>query len=201
MCLNIGRPISDQSIARSVRLVKTVVGELFKVIPEFFDFSTIGVRMFNGTLNKLALHFFHKFDIFLTNGFSKRIRLATGKSANFLRNLHKLLLINQNSVSVFKGIRHMIFVESNFFFSVLSGDKFWNFAHRTRSIQRHHRDNVFELSWFQFAQIAFHSSGFKLKNTSRITTCEKLVSFFIIKTQSCKINIDSVSFFDDFLSS
>ena len=145
MRLNIRRPISNQSITRGMRLIKTIVSEFFQMIPESFNFSTICIRMFNSPLNKFTLHFLHQVDFFLTYSLSKRIRLTSGKSANLFRNLHELLLINQNSICVFECILHMIFVISHRSFAMFSSDKFWNFTHWPRSIKCHHSNNILKL--------------------------------------------------------
>ena len=128
-----------------MRLIETIIRKFFQMLPESLNFSSVGVRMLYRSFNKLALHFLHQVDFLFTHGLSKRIRLTTSKSANFLRNLHKLLLINQNSISIFKSILHMIFIVSNWLFTVFSSNKFWNFAHWPRSIKCNHGDNIFKL--------------------------------------------------------
>ena len=128
-----------------MRFIKTIVREFFQMFPKGLNLSSVGIRMFYRPFNKLALHFLHQVNFLFTHGLSKRIRLTTSKSTDFLRNLHKLLLINQNSISIFKSIFHMIFIIGNRLFTMFSSNKFWNFTHWPRSIKRNHGNNIFKL--------------------------------------------------------
>jgi len=101
MRFQIGRPISNQAVTSGVRLVKAVISEFLQLRPEGFRHFARGAADFDRALDKFRLNLFHQVDFFLTDGFTQRISLTASKAAPFLRNLHKLLLVNQNSVGVF----------------------------------------------------------------------------------------------------
>ena len=101
VCLKIGRPISYQTITRGVRLVETVVREVEQLRPESFSLLLSSTTHFLGTFNKFRLHLIHQVDFLFTHRLTQSICLTTGKATPFLRDLHELLLIDQNTVGGF----------------------------------------------------------------------------------------------------
>ena len=146
MCLQISRPVGDQTIASGVRLIETIVGELFQLSPEHFRNFLSCATNFNSTLDEFRLDLFHQVNFFLTNSLTQCVSLTTSKSAPFLRNLHKLLLIDQNSVGIFQRVFHSGMQVSYLFFAVFTSNKTVNKLHRTRTIKSHHSNNIFKRS-------------------------------------------------------
>ena len=146
MRFQISRPIGDQTITSGVRLIKTIVGELFQLSPERFRNFLSCATNFNRTLDEFRLDLFHQVNFLLTNSLTQRVSLTTSKSTPFLRNLHKLLLIDQNSVSIFQRVFHSRMQISYFFLTVFTSNKAVNKLHRTWTIKSHHSNNIFKRS-------------------------------------------------------
>ena len=146
MRLQISRPIGDQTITSGVRLIETIVGELFQLSPESFRNFLSCATNFNRTLDKFRLDLFHQVNFLLTNSLSQCVGLTASKSTPFLRNLHKLLLIDQNSVSIFQRVFHSRMQISYLFFAMFTPNKTVNKLHRARTIKSHHSNNIFKRS-------------------------------------------------------
>ena len=197
MCFQISRPISNQTITSGVRLIETIVGELFQLSPERFRNFLSCATNFNRTLDEFRLDLFHQVNFLLTNSLTQRVSLTTSKSTPFLRNLHKLLLIDQNSVGIFQRVFHSRMQISYFFLAVFAPNKAVNKLHRARTIKSHHSNNIFKRSRLQSAQISLHSRRFQLEHTSRVAALKQLIGLFIIKRQLRKVNFFLVSFSDN----
>ena len=146
MCLQISRPISNQTITSGVRLIETIVSEFFQLSPESFRNLLSCATNFNRTLDEFRLNLFHQVNFLLTNSLTQCVSLTTSKSTPFLRNLHKLLLIDQNSVSIFQRVFHSRMQISYFFLAVFTPNKAVNKLHRARTIKSHHSNNIFKRS-------------------------------------------------------
>ena len=85
-----------------MRLIKAVISEFLQLRPESFCHFARGAANFDRALDELRLNLFHQVDFFLTDGFAQRISLAASEAAPFLGNLHKLLLVDQNTIGVFQ---------------------------------------------------------------------------------------------------
>ena len=197
MRLQISRPIGDQTITSGVRLIETIVGEFFQLSPERFRNFLSCATNFNRTLDKFRFDLFHQVNFLLTNSLTQCVSLTTSKSTPFLRNLHKLLLIDQNSVSIFQRVFHSRMQISYFFFAVFAPNKTVNKLHWTRTIKSHHSNNIFKRSRLQSTQISLHSRRFQLEYASRVAALKQLVGLSIIKWQLRKINLFLVSFSDN----
>ena len=143
-----------------MRLVKAVIGEFLQLRPKGLRHFARGAADFDRTLDELRLNLFHQVDFFLTDGFTQRISLAASKAAPFLRNLHKLLLVDQNSVGVFQRITHTLVQVGNRLFAVLAADKAIDKLHRPRTVQRHHSDDILKMRRLERPQVAFHTRRF-----------------------------------------
>ena len=100
--LEICRPVGDEPIARRVAFVKAVVSKLFQLRPKCLSHLTRRSTDLHRSFNKLRLNLLHQVDLFLTNSLTQGIGLPTSKAAPLLRDLHKLLLIDQNTIRVLK---------------------------------------------------------------------------------------------------
>ena len=197
MRLQISCPISNQPITSGVRFIETIVSEFFQLSPESFRNFLSCATNFNRTLDKFRFDLFHQVNFLLTNSLSQRVSLTASKSTPFLRNLHKLLLIDQNSVSIFQRVFHSRMQISYFFFAVFTPNKTVNKLHQARTIKSHHSNNIFKRSRLQSTQISLHSRRFQLEYTSRVAALKQLIGLFIIKRQLRKINFFLVSFSDN----
>ena len=79
---------------------------------------------------------------------------------------------------------------------MFTADEIRNIVHRTRAVEGDHSDDIFEDSWLQLLQIAFHTRAFKLENTSGMSVLEEFECEFIIDRNF--LNVDYfVSCFTD----
>lgn len=194
MSFQVGRPVSDEAITRGVRFVKTVVREVEQLTPKLFGNFFGRATDFNRAFNKLWFYLVHEVDFFLTNGFAERIGLATGKTAPFTRNLHELLLINHNTVSIFEGVFEAGMEVSDRLLAVFAANEAVDELHWARAVEGHHSDNVLEAVRLEVLQITFHAGRFQLEDASRLGTLEKLISLLIVERQSIHVDVFVIDF-------
>ena len=84
-----------------MRLIKAVISEFLQLRPKGLRHFAGGAADFDRALDELRLNLFHQVDFFLTDSFTQRISLAASEATPFLGNLHKLLLVDQNTIGVF----------------------------------------------------------------------------------------------------
>ncbi|MNR19180.1 hypothetical protein D3C85_1359540 [compost metagenome] len=97
--LQIRRPVRNQAIASGVRLVETVIRKLFQLVPELFGNLFLGTTRLDSTFHEINLYLTHQINLLFTYCFTQSISLSTGKPGPLLGDLHKLLLVHQNTVS------------------------------------------------------------------------------------------------------
>ena len=83
-------------------LVEAVISKLLQLRPKRLSHLTRRSTDLHCSFDKLRLNLLHQVDLFLTNGLAQGIGLSTSKAAPLLGDLHKLLLIDQNTIRVLK---------------------------------------------------------------------------------------------------
>jgi hypothetical protein len=101
MRLQVRRPVGNQAVAGCVRLIETVSRKIFELLPKVFHRLFIYTGNLLTTLNHLVVHFAHHVDILFTDCLTQSVSLTTSEPTNFFRNLHDLLLVDQNAIGVF----------------------------------------------------------------------------------------------------
>ena len=144
MSFQVGCPVSNEAITRGVRFVETVVREVEQLTPKLFGNFFGRATDFNRAFNKLWFYLVHEVDFFLTDSLAERIGLATGKTAPFTRNLHELLLVNHNTVSIFQGVFEAGMEVSDRLLAVFTTNEAVDELHWARAVEGHHSDNVLE---------------------------------------------------------
>ena len=99
MCFEPGRLIRDQRIGSRVRFIKTIAGELFHEIENCTGQILVYLPR-DCTLHKQIALLRHHSRVFLTHGLTQNIGPTQGVVCEHLRNLHHLLLIENNAVGV-----------------------------------------------------------------------------------------------------
>ena len=76
-------------------------------------------------------------------------------------------------------------------FSLFTRDIIGYVIHRARAIQRHQRDNIFELIGLHFAQHIAHARAFQLEHADCVAASQKLVGLCIVERQIIDIHRDA----------
>ena len=181
MRLEIGRLVRDIGIARCVRLVESVFGELDPVVPDFLDGLLRPVPVAFATFEELDLEFFHQVEFLLPHRLAKLIALTAGKPGQIARKQHQLLLIHGDAIRFFQAFLHRRQVVGNRLASRFPGDKARDIIHRPRPVQRIHGDQVLEPARPQIAQMLLHAVRFELEGPGRVTPAEQLKCLFIVQ--------------------
>ena len=115
------------------------------------------------TLDELRLHGVDNVLLLLTHRLTQGVALTTGKVGQQTRQQHHLLLINGNAVGILQIFLHHRNIIGDRFFTVLTTYELRNVAHRSRTVQGVHGDEVFKDGGLQLAQVFLHTSRLKLE--------------------------------------
>ncbi|GFI54361.1 hypothetical protein IMSAGC022_00975 [Alistipes sp.] len=152
----VGRLVCDPRVARSVRFVEGIRGELLPVGPYLLQHLlvvAVGLASrdeFRFQLVQLRLDL-------LTHCLSQRVRLAAREAAQQSRQKHDLLLIYRNAVGIFEILLHFGYVVHDRLAAVLAVDEVGYVVHRTGTVERIHRYQVLECRGLQLAKILLHA--------------------------------------------
>ena len=100
MSFEIARPVCKNTISRRMTLIKTITG---KFGHKFKNPCCQGIMhsLLNSALNKISLVFLHDFRFLFSHRLAQIICLGKREPAHHLGNLHHLLLIDNNAISLF----------------------------------------------------------------------------------------------------
>ena len=144
-------------------LVKAIGCEFGDLIKDVRRLPAINAVLFRA-IDKQATLLFHFLGDFLTHCTSQQVSAAKRVASHDLGKFHDLLLIDHDAIGFFEDrLQHRVHV-IRFFLTVLTRDVMRNVIHRTRTIQRHDSDNIFERIRLQPAQDILHALGFKLEH-------------------------------------
>src|ERR1035437_10401944 len=107
-----------------------------------------------------------------------------------------MLLVKSKYVRLFQYLFHFWKVIRIFFAPVFSRDVSRNVRHRSRAVKRVHRDEIVKAVGLQILQVVLHSGRLELKSSVRFSALVELKSFFIVKRNIIKVNVNSVNVFD-----
>ncbi len=196
MGLQIGRLVGDHRVGGAVRLVETVFGEVFHLIP--YDFCLVLVdRFLFRAFKKTGFLLFHRRYLLFPHHFAQRVGLRHGISSNDVGDLHDLFLVKDDAVGFFEDRLQLGKLIGNLLLSMLAGDKIGNHLHRSRPVGSNQRDDVFDAVRLEIDQQVFHPGAFQLENTVGFPLCEQTVGFFIIERKIVHVNIDMVGIPDE----
>ena len=188
MRLHICRLVSHPGITGCMRFVESIGSKLFPVAPNFLKNGRI-MTIFLTLLDELRLHRIYNILLLLTHRLTQGIRLTTSKVGKLTGKKHHLLLIDRDTIRILQILFHTWNIILDFFLSVLSGNKRWDIIHRSRTIERIHRNQVFKDRRLQLAQILLHTRRLKLESTNGLTTLIEFISQRIINRYCIQINI------------
>ena len=173
-----------------MRLVERIRGKFLPFAPNLLQRCFV-VTVFLASFDKLGLHCVNNLLLLLSHRFAQRITFSTREVCQLTREQHHLLLIDRNTVRIFQVFLHTRNVVFDFLLSVFSGNEVWNLLHRAWTIERIHRNQVFENCWFQFPQVLLHTSRFKLERTYGLTPLIQLEGQLIVDRYIVQIDVYS----------
>ena len=110
---------------------------------------------------------------------------------------HDLLLIDGNTVGVFKVFFAGIEVVCDGLQSVFAFDELWNVVHRSWTIEGIHGDEIFENCWMEFFQIFPHAGRFELECADCSAFLVEFVCQFVIDGDVVYVYVYAVCFLYD----
>ena len=147
-----------------MRLVEGVGGKLLPVGPYLFQYRFV-MAVFLATLDEFGLHGVNDVLLLLTHRLTQGVTLTSGEVGQQSREQHHLLLIHRDAIGILQVFLHHGDIVGDRLVTVLTTDELRDIAHRSRTIQRIHGDEVFEHRRLQFAQVFLHTCRLKLERT------------------------------------
>ena len=178
MRLEVRRLKSDKGVTSRVRLIKSVGGECFPVFPDFFQFVFRVVAFFT-SLQEFGVHGIQVGFEFFTHCFPQLIRLTFGKTRQFLRQQHHLLLVNGDAVSILQVFFAVGYIVGDGLPAVFARNKVGDVFQGPRTVKGVHRNQVLEGGGHQFLHVLLHPRTFILEDTDRFAALEEFVGFFV----------------------
>ena len=181
----------NPAIAHAVRFIETVSCEMnhqVKYIVGGFFFDAIFHSSFHEGIPVLL----QDFRLFMAHGAAKHIGLAQAESPHGRGDLHDLFLIENNPIGFFQNRfqgRMGVFDRN---LSVFSFDEIFRHAASqwSRSVQRHHWNQIFEPVRMEFHEKVGESSGFRLEDPDGISFAKHLASLFVHARNAFNIQVD-----------
>ncbi len=180
MHFKISRLVGDQRIGRGVRFIEAITGKFFHQVENqmrFFARHLIFFRAFeeNFTMRR------HLFDFFLAHRPPQQIGAAQRITADHLRDLHHLLLVNHDAAGFAEDAFHARIKVLHRLSSVLALNVVGDQLHRAGTIKRHQRDQIFQLARMRAHQTLAHPARFKLEHGGGIPFAQQAVGCRIIE--------------------
>ena len=138
------RLIRDNRVGGGVRFVEAVAREFFEQVEDFVRLALGDVVLLATTLHEGLALLLHLLDLLLAHRAAQQISTAERVTAEHLRGLHDLLLIDEHAIGLL-GNRFKQRVRINdLHLAVPARDEVGNEVHRSRSIKRHERGDVLD---------------------------------------------------------
>ena len=154
------------------------------------------MSVFLATLNEFGFHLVYNILLLLTHGLTKCITLTTSKVGQQTRKQHHLFLIHRDAVCILQVFLHNRDIVSNWLITMLTTDKLRDIAHRTRTVEGVHSDEVLEHSGFQFTQVFLHALRLKLEGTNGTSLLIKFISLGIVDGNGIEVDVNASRTFD-----
>ena len=133
MSLKICRLIGNHRIGGAMRFIKAIFSKGLHPVPDDFCLVLINFLLFR-TFEKFWFLFFHCRNLFFAHHFAQRIGLGHRVTANYIGNLHDLLLVQYNAVSFFQDRFKLRQFISDLLLSMLTGYEIGYHLHRAGTI-------------------------------------------------------------------
>ena len=147
-------------------------------------------------LNELSIKRLKNVYLLLTHRLTQLVRLTFREACNLLGDKHDLLLIDGDTIGLLQELLHGRKVIRNRLVASFSGNERRNVVHRTRTIQRIHRDKVLETLRMQLLEPLHHTRGLELEHTLRIAIRINLISLRVVNRNFFNVNVNAESLLD-----
>ena len=171
--------VTYPGIAGSVGLIEGVLGKLFPVLPDFIQ-HLLRVTVGHSSRHKLVLQGIQHIYKLLSHCLSQGVGLTLGKAGEFLGEKHHLLLINGDSVGVVEVFLHLRQVVLDRLYAQFPVNEIRDIIHRSRPVERIHRNEVLETLRMQLLEPFHHARRFELEHRGSIASAVEFVGRSIV---------------------
>ena len=194
----ISRLIRDNGVGGGVGFVEAVTGEFFEQIENLVRLGLRDIVLLLATLDENGALPGHFFGLFLAHRAAQQVRAAQSVACQHLRGLHHLLLINQNTVGLARNRFEQRMFVFDIHFAVAAPDEFGDQVHRSRTVERHQRGDVFHRTDLKFAAEIAHPARFQLENAERVRLVQQIVRPGVVERQIVDGHLDAFDLPDHF---
>ena len=154
------------------------------------------MAVLHSTLHELVLELHHHGYLLLTHSLTQLVRLTLGEVRKLSGEKHHLLLVDRDSVGLLEELRHFGQVVGDGLLAEFPGDEVRDVVHRTRTVERIHRDEVSETLRMQFPQPLLHTRRFKLEHDGGVTAAVELVGLPVVLRDGLYVDVYPVPHLD-----
>ena len=177
--LEVGRLERHPRIARRMRLVEGVGGELLPVAPDLLEHPGV-VAVLRASLDEFRLQVVQLVLELLAHRLAQRVRLAAREVRKQAREQHDLLLVDRDAVGVLEVLLHHRDVVDDRTPAVLARDEVRDVVHRARTVEGVHGDQILEGRGLQLPEVLLHPRGLELERPDGASLAVKPVGRKIV---------------------
>ena len=184
-----------------MRLVKGVTGERQNNLPQRIN-SVVRIAVLFHSGFETDTFFRQNLWLLLTHRFSEAVSLASGIIGYLLRDLHDLLLVDNQAVGLRENVpeRFLQFrVNRGYLFTpvlAVSVGPVRALTHRSWAVERQRRNNIREFGWAHAFEQLTHTTTIQLEHAEGIAARKQLVRRLVDNRQTLKVEVLSPVFFD-----
>ena len=154
-----------------MRLVEAIAGKALHQVKNFIGLDFVD-SVLGCTVAKDLPVLGHLVGVFFAHGTAQHVRAAQRVTAQNLRGLHHLLLVDHDAVGLRQHVGHQWVRVDHFFAALLARHKGRYQIHRTGSVQGIERDQVFQSRRPRVLEHALHAAAFKLEHRLGFAFCK-----------------------------
>ena len=143
------------------------------------------------TLDENAALFFHLGADLLAHGAPEEIGLSERIAGKLLRDLHHLLLIDDNALRLGHQMVDLGMDRGDFFLAMLARIVGRDVFHRAGAIKRHQRDDVLNAIRLHADQSLAHARRFHLEHADHLSARKHGVGLFVVQRNFCQVDVDA----------
>src|SRR5581483_10495185 len=189
--------VRDERVGRGVRLVEAIARERLHLVEDLA--RLIGVDFaFDGALDEALALLRHLLGIFLPHRAAENIGFAHAVAGEDARDLHHLLLVDDDAVGVFQSLLQARVEIFNLLAAVLALNVLLRHAtvERAGTEERDERDDVLEAVRTYFDRHLADARALQLEDAGRRAGAEELVGFLVVERQIVQVDGYAFTFFD-----
>ena len=187
------RLIRNDRIGGGVRFVEAVAREFLEQVEHLVRLALGDVVLRATTLHEGLALLLHLFDLLLAHRAPQQISAAERVTAEHLRRLHDLLLINEHAVGLLGNRFEQRVRINNLHLAVPPRDEVGDEVHRPRTIERHERGDVLDRTDLKLPAQVAHASRFQLEHADGVALVEQVVRLRITERQAVNVDRDAMT--------